>query len=166
MAYFFTTGEIGGQAIAETSTTQNHPLGKIIAATDATYGGGEFIYLLGVASTVVGSLVTWAATTYQTTLSPTNATSDGYPLAVAMSANVASQYGWYQIAGLAVIKKTAVAFPPATGLWLSGTAGRVYATASTGKGIVGARTANLATVASATSTITAVLNRPAIEHVT
>lgn len=166
MAYYFSDGEIGGQAIAETSTTQYHPLGRIRKATDATLGDGEFIYLLGVASTVVGSLVTYAATTYQTTLSPTNATSDGYPLAVAMSANVASQYGWYQISGLAVIKKTAVAISPATGLWLSGTAGRVYATASTGKGIVGARTANLTTVASATSTITALINRPAIETAT
>ncbi len=167
MAFFRADGFIGGQAINETSTTQLHPLGAIIRATDnatsSNLGSGEFIYLLGVASTVVGSLVTYSATTFQTTLSPTNATSDGYPLAVAMSANVASQYGWYQISGLAVIKKTAVSVSPATGLWLSGTAGRVYVTASAGKGIVGARSANLATVASATSTITALINRPSIE---
>lgn len=120
MAFFRADGFIGGQAINETSTTQLHPLGAIIRATDnatsGNLGSGEFIYLLGVASTVVGSLVTYSATTFQTTLSPTNATSDGYPLAVAMSANVASQYGWYQIGGLAVIKKTAVSVSPATGL--------------------------------------------------
>lgn len=168
MPYIVTDPFIGTQAIATTDTVQNHPLGTIVRGRDTATGGGggEFIYLLGVASTVVGSLVTYNATTFQTTLSPTNATTDGSPLAVAMSANVASQYGWYQIAGMAVIKKTAVAVSPASGLWLSGTAGRVYATASTGKGIVGARSANLATVASATSTVTVLINRPAIETAT
>jgi hypothetical protein len=67
---------------------------------------------------------------------------------------------------MAVIKKTAVAVPPATGLWLSGTAGRFYVTASTGKGIVGARSANLATIASGTSTVTCLINRPSIETAT
>jgi hypothetical protein len=168
MPYIITDPLIGGQLIAATDTVQNHPLGTIVRAreTNTGGGGGEFIYLLGVASTVVGSLVTYNATTFQTTLSPTNATTDGAPLAVAMSANVASQYGWYQISGMAVIKKTAVAVSPSSGLWLSGTAGRVYATASTGKGIVGARSANLTTVASATSTVTVLINRPAIETAT
>lgn len=168
MAYFITDNIIGGQAIADTSTTQNHPLGTIVRGRDTSTGGGgaEFIYLLGVGSTVVGSLVTYNATTFQTALSPTNATTDGSPLAVAMSANVASQYGWYQISGLAVIKKTAVPFAPSTGLWLSGTSGRVYTTASSGKGIVGARSANLTTVASATSTVTVLINRPSIETAT
>lgn len=168
MAWIITENLVGGQAIATTDTVQNHPLGTIVRGrqTDTGGGGGEFIYLLGVASTVVGSLVTYNATTFQTTLSPTNATTDGSPLAVAMSANVGSQYGWYQIAGLATIKKTAVPISPASGLWLSGTAGRVYATASSGKGIVGARSANLTTVASATSTVTVLINRPAIETAT
>lgn len=166
MAFFITDNIIGGQPIANTETTKYHPLGTIVRARDETLGGGEFIYLLGVASTVVGSLVTYNTTTYQTTLSPTGATTDGPPVAVAMSANVASQYGWYQISGLAVIKKTAVPFAPSTGLWLSGTAGRVFTTASTGKGIVGARSANLTTVASATSTVTVLINRPSIETAT
>lgn len=168
MPWIITDNYIGGQAIATTDDTQNHPLGTIVRArqTDTGGGGGEFIYLLGVSSTVVGSLVTYNATTFQTTLSPTGATTDGSPLAVAMSANTASRYGWYQVSGLAAIKKTAVAIAPSTGLWLSGTAGRVYATASTGKGIVGARSANLTTVASATSTVTVLINRPSIETAT
>lgn len=166
MAFYRTDGFIGGQAIADTSTTQLHPLGSLCKARDATYGEAEFIYLLGVASTEVGSMVTYNATTWQTTLSPTNATTDGSPIAVAMSANVASQYGWYQVSGLAVIKKTAVAVPPSSGLWLSGTSGRFYVTGSSGKGIVGARTANLATVASGTSTVICLINRPAIETAT
>jgi hypothetical protein len=35
------------------------PLGTVINAVDPVYGGGEFIFLKGVASTVVGSLVTY-----------------------------------------------------------------------------------------------------------
>jgi hypothetical protein len=50
-------GRIAYQRIADTSTTQNLPLGTIVRATDATLGEGEFIYLKGVASTVVGSPV-------------------------------------------------------------------------------------------------------------
>lgn len=155
----------GCQPIADTSTTQRHPIGLIVQGRDPTYGNGEFIYLLGVASTVVGSLVTFNATSGLTTLSPTNATSDSHPVAVAMSANVATQYGWYQVQGLAVVKKTNVAVSPGVALYLSGTAGRVYVTASSGKGFVGMRAANLTSVTTTTSTVVALLNRPAIEAV-
>ena len=47
---------VGAQPIEDTSTTQKHPLGTIVRGTDPTYGEGEFIYLLGVANTVVGSV--------------------------------------------------------------------------------------------------------------
>lgn len=106
MAYHITTGEIGGQAINETSTTALHPLGKIVRARDPTYGEGEFIYLLGVASTVVGSVVTYHPSTSQTALAPVG-NNLSKPIAVAMSANVAASYGWYQISGLAVASKAA-----------------------------------------------------------
>lgn len=160
MAYVVTTGQLGVQAIAETSTTKNHSLGKTVKAKDPTYGEGEFIYLLGAANTVVGSLVTYNATTYQTVLEPGSADDTGAPLAVAMSANVAGQYGWYQMEGLAVIKKVAVAFSPQVALFVSGTAGRVTSVSSAGEQVVGARSANLASVTSTTSTITALINRP------
>lgn len=153
------SNQLGIQPIADTSTTQQNVLGEVVKARHETYGVGEFIYLLGVTSTVVGSLVRYWATTYQTTLITATAVQVG-PVAVAMSANVGSQYGWYQIEGLAVVKKTAIAFTPQVAIYISGTAGRVKAVASAGLQIVGARTANLATVASATSTITVLINRP------
>jgi hypothetical protein len=90
---------IGGQAIAATYTVANHPLGTIVNAVDPTYGAGEFIYLAGVASTAVGSWVTYNLDDGSTALLAANAIG---PVAVAMSANVASQYGWYQISGKAV----------------------------------------------------------------
>src|SRR5258707_1284502 len=76
---------------------QAHPLGTIIRGSDSGLGTeGEFIYLLGVVSTVAGVLVRWGATTFQTTILPSTANLD-VPVAVAMSANVAGQFGWYQI---------------------------------------------------------------------
>ena len=50
----------GMQSIGDTSTTQNQVLGTVVQAKDVAstaYGAGDFIYLLGVASTVVGSFV-------------------------------------------------------------------------------------------------------------
>lgn len=99
MAFHITDQVIGSQAIASTSTTQQHPLGTIVRAVDPTYGEGEFIYLAGVANTAVGSWVTYAMDGGTTALLAANAIG---PVAVAMAANVASQYGWYQIEGKAV----------------------------------------------------------------
>lgn len=100
MTWSFINPILGAQPITETTTTENaaHPVGTILQARDATYGAGEFIYLKGVANTVVGSWVTYNADDYSTTLAAANAVG---PVAIAMSANVASQYGWYQIGGKA-----------------------------------------------------------------
>ncbi len=161
MAYNATEAFIVEQAIADTSTTQKHKLGKIVRAYDSTYGEGEFIYLLGVASTVVGSLVKWNATTYQTALlTVANGKNKGVPVGVAMSANVASQYGWYQISGNAVIKKTTVAVTPQVPIFISATDGRMKVLASAGQQILGAQTANLTTVVTTTSTVVVTITRP------
>lgn len=98
MAYHITDQIAGNQAIADTSTTQKHPLGTIVRAVDPAVGEGEFIYLQGLASTAVGSWVTYNTDDFSTTLIAPNAIG---PVAIAMSANVASQYGWYQISGKA-----------------------------------------------------------------
>lgn len=161
MAYHVVEARVVEQAIADTSTTQKHRLGEEVRAYDSTYGEGTFIYLLGVASTVVGSLVKYNATTYQTALlSVTNGKNKGVPVAVAMSANVAAQYGWYQIRGNAVIKKTTVAVTPQVPIFISATDGRLKVLASAGQQILGAQTANLTTVVTTTSTVVVTINRP------
>lgn len=99
MAYYTTESFVVAQPIADTSTTQNLPLGTIVRAYDPTYGAGEFIYLLGVATTAIGSWITYNQDDNSTTLLGGSAIG---PVAVAMSANVASQYGWYQISGKAI----------------------------------------------------------------
>ncbi len=137
-------------------------LGSICKAYHPTFGEGEFIYLLGVVGTLAGLLVTYNATTYQTTINP-NTANNVDPLAVAMSANVASQYGWYQIGGLATVLKTAVQVLPGAKVYQSATIGRVFATSTAGKSILGARAANLTTVTSTTSTIVVLVNRPSMQ---
>ena len=139
-----------------------HPLGTIIRGFDPTFGEGEFIYLLGVINTVAGLLVTWDAATFQTTILPSTANL-GTPVAVAMSANVAGNWGWYQISGVATVLKTNVNVVPQAGVtkvYISGTAGRVFVTSTSGKQILGARTANLATVTTTTSTVAVHISRP------
>ena len=160
MAYSVST-LIGAQPIANTETTRKHPLGTIVRGWDPTYGEGEFIYLLGVNSTTTGDMVTYNTTTWQTALvTTTNAENKGVPVAVAMSANVGSQYGWYQISGNAVMKKTTVAVTPQVPIFISATAGKFKVLASSGQQILGAMTANLTTVVTTTSTVVVTINRP------
>ena len=174
MAYSFTENRAGLLQIANTDSgvtmangssaipTPPATLGMVCRAFDPTYGEGEFILLVGVANTVVGSLVTYNATTYQTTLSA-NTANQATPVAVAMSACTAGLFGWYQIGGLAVVKKTAVAVNAQVPVYQSATVGRVMPTAASGKQVLGARSANLATVASTVSTVVVSINRPLLQ---
>lgn len=151
------------QAIDAKSTTAYHALGTIIRAQDPTYGAAEFIYLLGVASNFVGALVTYVTNTGLTVLSTTSGVvAGGAPMAVSMTTAIATEYAWFQIAGDAIIFKTAVKFDPASGqrVFLSGTAGRIMQTSVAGRQIIGARFAATATVTSTTSTAIITLNRP------
>lgn len=112
------------QQISETSTTQNHDLGTRVFAKDYgsnSNGVGEFIYLKGVASTVAGSWVTFNMDDGSTTLLAANAIG---PVAVAMSANVANQYGWYQVFGKAV-GLALTAFADNANVYATATAGSV-----------------------------------------
>ena len=148
----------GAQPIANTETTQKHVLGTIVRANDPTYGEGEFIYLLGVASTVVGSIVTFDASTYQTVLSAVGGNIPR-PIAVAMSANVASQYGWYQISGQAVCAKTctvSLAAGAAVGVLTTG----LIARTGSGKEIQGAAVAAVASATAGRTTVKVMIARP------
>lgn len=127
----------GLQPIAVTDTTQNHALGMIVTAVDPTYGLGEFIYLKGIASTAIGSLVDYDQYLATTALAP--ATAGTGPVAVAMSANVASQYGWYQISGAAVVKAPNAMTVGADVFMLAATPGSVDDAAVAGEQILGAK---------------------------
>jgi hypothetical protein len=136
MAFYVTDSELGVQPIAETSTTKQHPLGKIVRANDTTYGSGEFVYLKGVADTAVGSLVTYDPYLATTTLAP--ATGGIGPVAVSLSANVANQYGWYQIGGVAAVKAPNAMSAGANVFMLAATPGSVDDAQVNGEQVVGA----------------------------
>ena len=139
-------------------------LGLIVQAVDPTYGTGEFMLLVGVASTVAGDVVIYDTTTYQTALlTVTNGKNKGVPVAVAMAACTAGLYGWYQVSGNAVIRKTAVAVSPSVPIYISATAGWIKSLTSTGQQIVGAQSANLATIVTSTSTVVVTIARPHTE---
>lgn len=119
MAYVIETPEAGFQPITVVETSAaKHALGTIVRAVDPTYGDGMFIYLAGVGSTAVGTVVKYdqyAGTTNRTT------TNSRGPLAVAMAAIGAGNWGWYQIAGAAVCKAGTVV--AGTLVYISVTAG-------------------------------------------
>lgn len=82
-------GTVG--ASDEVHTTQKNPIN--CHAEDAQ--GNEYIYLVGVASTIAGSVVTFDEAGV-TTLLAANAKG---PVAVAQAATVASTWGWYMVRG-------------------------------------------------------------------
>jgi hypothetical protein len=115
-------GLIGAQDIATTSTTKKHELGTVVKAKDVAstaYGEGEFIYLQGIGSTAVGSWITIIDNSV-TALAVADAVGQ---VAVAMSANVASQYGWYQISGQAAGKVLTGFVSAGSDAFLTSTAG-------------------------------------------
>lgn len=123
MAWTITDPIVGAQPIAETSTTQCTALalGQVVNASDPTYGAGKFIYLLGAASTAIG---TWSTIRSDDNSTVRLVADAAGPVGVAMSANVASQYGWYQIYGKASAL-AAASFADNGDVYITATAGVV-----------------------------------------
>jgi len=134
MAFYSVDGMIGAQAVTSTDTVQHHPLGTVIDIQDPALGKGRAIYLRGVASTAVGDAVVFDEN-FQTTRAV--AASRG-PVAIALSANVANQYGWYQIEGLAVVNGTGTLTADSR-VYLSSTAGALTTTVTASQAIDGMR---------------------------
>jgi hypothetical protein len=116
--------EINPQPIDETSTTQLLTLRTEIEAIDSgsnTLGTATFMYAQGVASTAVGDIV--AIEDDGTT---TRVVAGGIYklLGIAMSANVANQYGWYMIIGTENAN-VATSFADNADCYLTATAGRI-----------------------------------------
>lgn len=137
MAYTIQDPFLGMQPIAVTDTVQRHTLGTQVRANDPIYGGGEFVYLKGVASTQIGTMVDYDEYLGTTTISP--ATAGVGSVAVAMSANVANQYGWYQISGSAVVRAPNAMVAGADVFSLAATPGSVDDAAVAGEQILNAK---------------------------
>ncbi len=158
------TNDLGHTAPGTIDTVAMVPVGTIRRFVDANYGAGEFIYLLGVASTVAGDAVSYNAGTFATTRAAAGA---GIPwkIAFATAATVASTYGWYQIGGQAIANKTkTVSFAAGIAVGISTTA--LISASSSLKELLGAW---VAVVASATTTtlnggkIVLMIDRPVLQ---
>lgn len=150
------------QGIAETSTTQKTKLGTVVIAVDVDtstdVGMGEFVYCLGVASTVATDVCSINQKGYVTTRAVAGGVGQ---IGLAMSANVASQYGWYQIGGLGIATgSTSDAANKAA--FLTATAGKLADAVVTGDKINGCQTAT-ALDTPATGKIYCSLSRPYVD---
>lgn len=172
MSYYFTDPVLGSPNITSITSVASAaiingtqlPVGTIRRGADPTLGGGEFIYLPGVASNIVGSVVTYNLSANTVALTPNTTTYGGAPVAVSMAANTSTTaLSWYQIEGAATVAKTATKINPNVALYISSAAGKVQSTLATGLQIEAARSSNTATVASATGTVLVTLNRPSME---
>lgn len=152
-------------SIVSASTTPVVPVGTERRAVDSTRGEGLFKYLPGCDSADAGIMVTWkqSLSGVNSSAATANTANQGRPLAVAMAAVPSRTYGWFQIAGFAIIKKTAVKVTAGSKIFQSATAGRITGAAVTGRQILNAVATPSATVASATSTVIVEINRPFLQ---
>jgi hypothetical protein len=159
-------------------------LGQRIKAWEPTLGFGEFIFLQIPKSNalVLGNLVSWDSF-YNAVKVPAKGTSQktGLPVAVTVASTVynsgngvasnstSNAYAWFQVSGFVQMSKTAIQVTPVaagtlpSNVYISGTAGYVYATASAGGQLLGARFANTATVSTVASCIIVDLNNSTLE---
>ena len=134
MAFAGAFNAMGMQPVTDTSTTQKHSLGTTMRAYDpVSQEEAEFVYLQGVASTAVGDFVVYEDG--QTTRAV--AASKG-PGAVAMSANVASQFGWYARRGRVPVS-VAAAVADGTQPYVTATPGALDDAVVAGSGVSGAK---------------------------
>ena len=130
MAYAIENDLLGQIKIGNVDTAQNFQLGTIVGGVDTTLGGGEFVYLLASGTIAAGNVVQYdqynaTATTW------TGTANSSRPLAVAMSAMVTGQYGWFQISGVAAVTISGTIAAGANAYWQAN--GVVYSTLTAGK---------------------------------
>lgn len=82
--------------IGDIDSAARVPVGTVISGVDSFDGFAEYIYLKGVASTIVGSVVTFDNAGL-TTLIVADASG---PVAVALGLTVANLFGWYAFSGI------------------------------------------------------------------
>lgn len=148
------------------STVLEAQLGEVRQGWDPALGSGEFIYLKGVASLAIGDVVEYNAYTGATTRWAGTANT-GKPLAIAVAAVTATQYGWFQIEGNAIVTCSGTV-AAGDAVFFSATAA-VKTAAVAGKQVLNAvaATANGATVsgygALASTSAVYTINRPFVQ---
>lgn len=164
MAYTPTETRLGLKSFTNVDTTTALPLGTIVRGADSVsgMGGGEFIYLKGIAAVTAGQMVTYNANLGTVTRLAASQRYLGAPVAVAMAAITAATLGWFQVVGIAKTLKSAKQFTAAARIFISPTTGRVSTSAACGKQILNAWVQQN-TVTTTTSTVLIMLSRAFIQ---
>ena len=142
-----------GPDIQNVDTVQQYNIGMRCKALHEVYGAGDFVYLRGVAGTLVGDAVVYDENG-QTTRAV--AASRG-TVAVAVQPVLANQFGWYQVQGLGPVRATTVVADSRP--YLTATAGQLDDTVAAGQAIDGMRFQSADGVPSAGLAL-AILNYP------
>ncbi len=159
--WMFTSTELGLPPVGSfTLTTPAVAPGSVRHARDisGSYGGAEFVYLQGIASTVEGDMVYYTEGSWTGNRLGTGANKRG-ACAVAMSANVAASYDWYQISGVATVNVNSAAL--SSSVYATGTAGRVDAAVLSAAKLDGAFFASAIGTYVVSSQALVMLSRPA-----
>jgi len=154
MAGFMTAGTAGRPGVVYTTAVT--PVLTIAMTTD----NKEMIFLKGVASTGIGSWVSYDEAGATLLLNTSTAGSLVSPLAVASAATVASTYGWYYISG-AVSASLGSAVADNGKLYASAADGVAEDAVSAGNQIHGAY-ARVATTTAAVTAASVQISRPFI----
>lgn len=161
MAYAFIESRImGKQSIASGNSTAAAPVGTIVRAKDPTLGEGEFIYLQTTASVKTGAVVYWTTRSLGSVITkvvPSTA-NNAVPIAVAMCNGVTKQFAWFAISGTVPVLKQASLMAVDGKVFISTTTGRIRSLSSTGRNILGMRTA--ASTSAGVSTLACTFTRP------
>jgi len=84
----------------DVDATQKYVLGTVVAGTDSLGNFAEYIYLKGVASTIVGSVVVYDEAALTALLTVNGGAAGVGPVAVALAiVDAATKFGWYAITG-------------------------------------------------------------------
>lgn len=121
MAYTITDPMVGAQPITDRSTTQKHPLGLHVKATDPTFGNGLFMYVKGVASAENHEWCTFDQHAGAIVRLVAGAKGMG---GITMTTLTASYYGWVARGGI-VTGQCLTSFADNGKVFCTGTAGAV-----------------------------------------
>lgn len=154
----------GNPIVVDSALTWTTVLGMVAQFNEDIQGYCELVYLPGVAGLVSGDLVSYDLTpgVVATTRHLNNVNNNkGFPVAVAIGAPQAGQYGWFQISGVAIVNATA-ASAAQSACYATATAGSVNSAADAGDQILGARLLTAVGTPAAGKAYLQV-NRPAIQ---
>jgi hypothetical protein len=129
--------------LTDIDTVQRNPLGT----REQDEANNEYIYMPGLASMVAGDWVMYSLATFVVTRLVNDASSSTAGLvAVSIGANLAANFGWYQIYGIVAVANIATTSSVSFSLYRTSTVGRAAVTAVAKDCIFGAFT-NVAAVA-------------------